>query len=285
MWSPPGDNAADTFQAIIAALPHAPLSDLQAMQGVGSRFSARAHAAEAAGRHAEAEHFATWAQAFAPPAPVGSPAATGSSPVPSQPVAGATPEKQSQPPPTAAASPVRPTEPAPSQAAARSGEPSLPPDTVALLLRRGAAMQQLGDISAARLLYDRAAMAGSAQAATAMGKTFDPGVLAEIGARGIAPDPGTAASWYRKAIALGDRDAENRLQDLRREQIATGVRPPSPPSVMPPLRLARAPALPREHHVARAADAQCRAIVVKVQLGEEPSDAERAYLRQGCQHR
>ncbi len=83
-----------------------------------------------------------------------------------------------------------------------------------MLLRRGDDMMRLGDIGAARLLYGRAANAGNGPAALAIGKTYDPRALADIGARGIAPDPTAAAEWYRRAAALGDRDADRLLAEL-----------------------------------------------------------------------
>jgi TPR repeat protein len=88
------------------------------------------------------------------------------------------------------------------------------PLDLTLLLSRGDAMLELGDISAARRLYERAAALGSARAATAAGKTYDAAFLASIHARGIVPDPAAAADWYRKAIALGDREAAERLARL-----------------------------------------------------------------------
>ena len=50
----------------------------------------------------------------------------------------------------------------------------LPDTMVAALLRRGDAMLELGDIPAARRFYKRAAKFGSAEAAAAMGATYDP---------------------------------------------------------------------------------------------------------------
>ncbi len=82
------------------------------------------------------------------------------------------------------------------------------------MVRRGDALLQYGDVSAARLLYERAASAGSARAATAMGKTFDATVLAGIGAVGLSPDPALAALWYRRGLSLGDEDARTRLHPL-----------------------------------------------------------------------
>jgi hypothetical protein len=81
---------------------------------------------------------------------------------------------------------------------------SPPSDRVARLLQRGAAMVAAGDITEARLFYERAAAAGSGQAAIEMGKTYDPGFLASIKAIGIRPDPATADKWYRRALAFGD---------------------------------------------------------------------------------
>jgi TPR repeat protein len=112
---------------------------------------------------------------------------------------------------------------APPQVAARPTETTLPPDrppaslppaVIATLIRRGEAMRGTGDISAARLLFERAAEAGSAQAATEAGRLRDPAYLTRLGAIGVAPDPRLAADWYRRANALGDRDAAALLQRL-----------------------------------------------------------------------
>jgi len=72
------------------------------------------------------------------------------------------------------------------------------------MTRRGLAMLELGDVSAARLLLARAASAGSGAAAYAMGTTFDAATLERIGAVGIQPNPASAAVWYRLAVQQGD---------------------------------------------------------------------------------
>lgn len=90
----------------------------------------------------------------------------------------------------------------------------LPDDTVAALLKRGDELLALGDISAARLLYERAATGGSARAATAAGKTYDPIFVKDNGLRGVRSDIGKAVAWYRKAIELGDSEAAARLKNL-----------------------------------------------------------------------
>lgn len=100
----------------------------------------------------------------------------------------------------------RPAEPAP---AVKPAEP-LPPALMAALMKRGSEAVDLGDIASARLLFQRAAEAGNASAATALGKTFDPNITANVGAR----DPARAAEWYRKAAAMGDPGAAEYLKRL-----------------------------------------------------------------------
>jgi len=88
-------------------------------------------------------------------------------------------------------------------------------DEVTNLIRRGDALLALGDISAARRLYDLAARAGSGRAAMEAGKTYDPEFLRDAGVRGIQPNESTAISWYRKAVELGDPQAETLLRRLQ----------------------------------------------------------------------
>jgi hypothetical protein len=125
----------------------------------------------------------------------------------------------------AAAAAARPAEPAetavPSPAAAAAAAASstqsaikpqramsgATPPAVAALLARGDTLIALGDIAAARLVYQRAAAHASARAATATGRTYDPRFLQAIGAIGSVADLDAAAAWYRKGAALGDEDA------------------------------------------------------------------------------
>jgi TPR repeat protein len=83
------------------------------------------------------------------------------------------------------------------------------------LLLRGDQMFALQDISAARLLYERAAALGSARAARELGRAHDPTVLDSLGMRGPRGDAAVAARWYRRAAALGDPAAEALLRALR----------------------------------------------------------------------
>jgi TPR repeat protein len=95
-----------------------------------------------------------------------------------------------------------------------SGGAVLSADMTTLLLRRGDASLALGDVSAARLLYERVAAGGDGRGATGAGKTYDPVFLLAIGARGIQGDPVAAANWYRRAIELGDQTAVQRLTQM-----------------------------------------------------------------------
>jgi hypothetical protein len=116
---------------------------------------------------------------------------------------------------------ARPATPEPdSKAAGRADDatPRVPaasasPALVEALIARGDAMVARRDISAARLLYERAA-AGDARAATALARTYDPAFLAEMGVRGIRGDAALAMTWYRKAISLGDSGALARVEAL-----------------------------------------------------------------------
>lgn len=82
-------------------------------------------------------------------------------------------------------------------------------------MARGDAYLAAGDLASARLFYERAADAGNADAALMVGRTFDPTVLAQSGLRGVRGDNAKAATWYRRAAALGAPEAERLLGALK----------------------------------------------------------------------
>lgn len=96
----------------------------------------------------------------------------------------------------------------------------LSPPEIAALMTRGDGFLSAGDITSARLFYERAADAGNGAAALRLGATFDPGFLNRAGVRGIPNDPEQAASWYRRARELGDAAAAERLKDLDEKRAA-----------------------------------------------------------------
>jgi len=83
-----------------------------------------------------------------------------------------------------------------------AARPAADPAMLLTLLRRGEALLAIGDVSGARRFFERAADAGSAAGALAAGRTYDPEVLAALGASGIRPDPMTASAWYHRAREL-----------------------------------------------------------------------------------
>jgi hypothetical protein len=106
-----------------------------------------------------------------------------------------------------------------------SAVPSLPPSSerrvlrlddeeIAILLKRGQDFLANGDLAAARLLLRRAAEAGSAEAALALGTTFDPVTLHRLGAIGALADPAQARQWYQRAAELGSSAASQQLAGL-----------------------------------------------------------------------
>jgi hypothetical protein len=91
---------------------------------------------------------------------------------------------------------------------------TLDPEEIKLLLKQGEQFAGAGDLASARVVLNRAAQAGDATAALALGATYDPIVLAQIGAVGFAADIEQARSWYQKAESLGSAEATRRLQAL-----------------------------------------------------------------------
>jgi hypothetical protein len=109
----------------------------------------------------------------------------------------------SQPAATGAGSP-------PSSKAVRT----LDPDEVKFLIGQGEQFASAGDLVAARALFQRAAEAGDATAAMALGATYDPNVLAKLGAIGMHADVEKARSWYQKAESQGLAQATRQLEAL-----------------------------------------------------------------------
>ena len=104
----------------------------------------------------------------------------------------------------------------PPEEAAPAGKPlrALDPGSIKLLLQQGEQFVASGDLASARLVYRRAAEAGDAAAALALGATYDPVVLAKIGVRGMGADVEKARAWYEKAKEFGSPDAPRRLEML-----------------------------------------------------------------------
>jgi hypothetical protein len=123
--------------------------------------------------------------------------------------------------PVAAAPPPAPPRaalPAPVQRPAKAAPPPvLDPtsrETALKFLRRGNEELAEGRVAPARLLYERAAEMGLAQAAMALAGTYDAAELNQPHLRNVLPDAAEAARWYQRARALGAADADARLRRL-----------------------------------------------------------------------
>jgi hypothetical protein len=122
--------------------------------------------------------------------------------------AAAAPQKSQNVPAQTAATP-----PPDSQKDVREGR-ILDHKEIATLVDEAETLVHSGDLSGARVLLQRAAEAGDADAALELAGTFDPKVLRELGAIGIAPDPARARKWYERAAALGSIAATKKLAEF-----------------------------------------------------------------------
>jgi hypothetical protein len=163
----------------------------------------------------------------APPAPVetAAPATTGSvtaaAPRPERtaPATGtaapvtpaAAPAPSPRPDARAALSPAQPAEDSRSAAAppvpARVEPPPAPQpppfklsaEEIAAHLMRGEERLKRGEVAAARLYFERVALAGDRRGAHGMARTYDPAVLASLPVLGRHADPAAARLWYQRA--------------------------------------------------------------------------------------
>ena len=90
----------------------------------------------------------------------------------------------------------------------------LDPEEIELLMKQGEQFIAAGDVVTARIVFQRAAEAGNANAAMALGATYDPTVLAKLGVVGMSGDVEKARSWYQTAEKLGSPEARRRLDVL-----------------------------------------------------------------------
>jgi hypothetical protein len=109
---------------------------------------------------------------------------------------------------------VQPGEPGAQVQAASKATRVLDPEEIKLLVKQGEQFIAAGDVVTARIVFQRAAEAGDAGAAVALGGTYDPIVLAKLGVVGLGADVERARTWYQKAESLGSAEATRRLAIL-----------------------------------------------------------------------
>ena len=99
-----------------------------------------------------------------------------------------------------------------SQSLTESRAPAI--DTPALVVR-GDTLFGMGDITSARLFYERAADAGSGQAALRLGESYDPSFLEQAHLHTVRGDPAVAIKWYKRARELGASEADLLLMSIQ----------------------------------------------------------------------
>jgi hypothetical protein len=120
------------------------------------------------------------------------------------------------PPPVAAAPPVAMAAAVPSPIPAQpqaDAVRSLDSREIAALIKRGQDLLSGGDVQSARLLLMRGAEARDARSALLVGTTYDPALLRQVGADGLA-DITQARMWYQRAKEWGEPDAQRKLEAL-----------------------------------------------------------------------
>ena len=83
------------------------------------------------------------------------------------------------------------------------------------MLARASALLGQGNIGAARIVLERAAETGSAQASFMLAETYDPVILSTWGTYGTRGEATKAREFYAKAHAGGIQEAKDRLHALR----------------------------------------------------------------------
>jgi len=109
---------------------------------------------------------------------------------------------------------VQPGEPGAQIPPASKATRMLDPEEIKLLMEQGQQFIAAGDVVTARMVFQRAAEAGDADAAVALGGTYDPIVFAKLGVAGLGADVEKARTWYQKAESLGSAEATHRLAIL-----------------------------------------------------------------------
>lgn len=98
-------------------------------------------------------------------------------------------------PATAAAKPA-------DQTAAFSVTEKASPEDIKSWMSHGRDLERVGYLAGARLFFQRAAEAGSAEGARALAETYDAAEFEKLGVHGMEPDPVQAQKWYERAKVL-----------------------------------------------------------------------------------
>jgi hypothetical protein len=279
---PPGAaqdrKVAETIEAILTVLRDAPPSDTRLMLAMPVHFSNRAQEAEAGGRHDEANRFAMLAGLL------------------EDLFKGVTLQDAATQQPKPERSTVAVNT---SQSIAPAAKPLNPPGN-----------DRVGDTQvhpASTTSPASPELTPGMPSAEIAGHVDDSGVavgptpVAANLARPRAAEESSDPAKNRPAKSDGMKPPENLRVTLREMAMPAGADTRQPLGTLlispdRPSATAKAPAAPPPRvavpssrkvatSTAHAVDPQCRAIALKFEIGEEPSDAERSYLQHGCRQR
>jgi len=118
------------------------------------------------------------------------------------------------PEPAAAAPPPRAAPVAPTPPPADAQQLTEQFNTALRMLMKGDELSVAGNVSMARLYYQRAADMGLARGALALAGTYDANELQRRKVVGVQPDSEQARQWYERARELGAPEAAERLSRL-----------------------------------------------------------------------
>ena len=78
-------------------------------------------------------------------------------------------------------------------------------ETAQALLECGQVLMTIGELTGARLAFEKVAVAGIAKGALALGTTFDPHALAKANLDGSSANTKLARFWYKRALTLSEQ--------------------------------------------------------------------------------
>ncbi len=111
---------------------------------------------------------------------------------------------------------VEPSTPPASQIRTAAVEPpASASDAVSAALQRARDLFSAGDVAGARALLRPEAESGNAQAALALGQSYDPMTFTPDSPANAGPDATEAFRWYQKAMELGAPEGERRIGELK----------------------------------------------------------------------
>lgn len=289
---------SDTIADILLLLPNAPPDDAKLVLATPAHFANRAREAQAAGRGDEAIRFAALADVLGGLLRGDTPTEAGGSQAPRQPEV------------------ERPTETARGSAAIATAPVTGDRDSV----DHGAVGDAVAPAASAPVAsplppldppatrYQPPAELAGRTNNSYPGMTVEPGIAAEPHFTTAIPPPNSARRDPPMNLAatplpptepakpppapvarLTDSDVKLSLSGILSAPVLAARLRPLPKAPVTPVvsrpRVSSPPSTKFTAATANVVDSQCRAILLKFSLGEEPSDAERSYLRNGCRPR